>query len=140
MKEATVREPRSSKAAKEQTQQVVEKKPRQKKKPEDEDVPMETYRIEVGREHGAEPKNIVGAIANEAELESRYIGHIKLYDDYSTVDLPVGMPNEIFAHLQKVWVCGRPLKISRVAPDTASTRHFKADKKAGKGQPKKRQA
>ncbi|MGD2118180.1 MAG: DEAD/DEAH box helicase [Chromatiales bacterium] len=136
-KEAVERAPRVSKVAAEQVPEAVEKKPRKKKKAEDEEVPMETFRIEVGRTHNAEPKNIVGAIANEAELESRYIGHIKLYDDYSTVDLPVGMPDETFAHLQKVWVCGRPLKISRLAPDA---RRFKAEKKPRKSQRKKHQA
>jgi ATP-dependent RNA helicase DeaD len=73
---------------------------------------MVRYRIEAGREHGVQPKHIVGAIANEAGIESRYIGHIKLYDTYSTVDLPAGMPKEIFRHLQKVWVCGRRLQLS----------------------------
>ncbi len=70
------------------------------------------YRIEVGRDHGVQPKNIVGAIANEAELDSRNIGGIKLYDGYSTVELPDGMPKEVFRHLQSVWVCGRQLLIS----------------------------
>jgi ATP-dependent RNA helicase DeaD len=76
---------------------------------------MERYRIEVGREHGVQPKNVVGAIANEAGLESRYIGHIKLYDTFSTVDLPKGMSKEIFQHLRSVWVCGRQLRISPFA-------------------------
>jgi ATP-dependent RNA helicase DeaD len=57
----------------------------------------------------------VGAIANEADLDSRYIGHIRLFDTYSLVDLPQGMPPEVFRHLQSVWVCGRQLRISRVA-------------------------
>jgi ATP-dependent RNA helicase DeaD len=70
------------------------------------------YRIEVGRDHGVQPKNIVGAIANEAGLDSRDIGHIKLYDSFSTVELPEGMPKELFQHLQKVWVCGRQLQMS----------------------------
>jgi ATP-dependent RNA helicase DeaD len=76
---------------------------------------MEHYRIEVGREHGAQPKNIVGAIANEAGLDSRHIGHIKLYDTFSTVDLPKDMPKSVFKHLQKVWVCGQRLQLSLVS-------------------------
>ena len=72
---------------------------------------MIRYRIAVGRDHGVLPKNIVGAIANEAGLDNRNIGHIKLYDAYSTVDLPEGMPREVFKHLQGVWVCGRQLRI-----------------------------
>ncbi len=76
------------------------------------DSGMVRYRIEVGREHGIQPKNVVGAIANEAGIESQYIGHIKLYDTYSTVDLPEGMPKDIFRHLKNVWVCNRKLSIS----------------------------
>ena len=73
---------------------------------------MERYRIEVGLEHGVQAKNIVGAIANEAELDSQHIGQLRLYDTYSTVDLPEGMPKEVHKHLRKVWVCGRQLEIS----------------------------
>ncbi len=78
---------------------------------------LETYRIEVGHQHGVKPGNIVGAIANEAELDSQNIGRIEIFDDYSLVDLPEGMPKEIFRELQKVWVCGQQLRISRL--DTA---------------------
>jgi ATP-dependent RNA helicase DeaD len=78
------------------------------------DVDMVRYRIAVGREHGVAPRQIVGAIANEAGIEGRHIGHIKLFDDHSTVDLPNGMPKEIFRHLKKVWVCGRQLAIQRI--------------------------
>jgi len=70
------------------------------------------YRIEVGRTHGVEPKHIVGAIANEADIKSRDIGQIKIYNDYSLVDLPRAMPPALFRHLQKVWVCGQQLQIS----------------------------
>jgi len=96
---------------------------------------MVHYRIEVGREHGVQPKNIVGAIANEAGLESQYIGQIKLFDTYSLVDLPEGMPKEVFRHLQKVWVCGRQLRISLADTPPQSerptrTRPSNADAKA----------
>ena len=76
---------------------------------------LETYRVEVGLEHGVKPKNIVGAIANEADLDSRYIGQVQLFDTYSLVDLPEGMPKEVFKHLRKVWVCGRQLWLKRLA-------------------------
>lgn len=74
---------------------------------------METYRIEVGREHGVEPGNIMGAIANEAHIDGRFIGRIVIRDDHSFVDLPSGMPKEIFRELQKVRVAGQKLQISR---------------------------
>ena len=77
------------------------------------DTGMQRYRIEVGNEHGVKPGNIVGAIANEAEIDSEYIGRIEIFDDHSTVDLPEGMPKEIFKHLKSVWVSGQRLQISR---------------------------
>ncbi|WP_303904746.1 DEAD/DEAH box helicase [Thiohalomonas denitrificans] len=76
------------------------------------DAGMQSYRIEVGREHGVQPKHVVGAIANEAGIDSRNIGRIQLYDTYSTVDLPEGLPMELQNHLKKVWVCGRRLNLS----------------------------
>jgi ATP-dependent RNA helicase DeaD len=74
---------------------------------------METYRIEVGREHGVEPGNIMGAIANEAGIEGKFIGRIVIREEHSFVDLPSGMPKEIFRELQKVRVAGQKLQISR---------------------------
>ncbi len=76
------------------------------------DENKERYRIDVGREHGVKPGNIVGAIANEAGLDSEHIGHIAIERTFSLVDLPVGMPKAILMDLKKVRVCGRPLKIS----------------------------
>jgi ATP-dependent RNA helicase DeaD len=75
---------------------------------------LDTYRIEVGHAHGVQPGNIVGAIANEAGLDGRDIGHIDIRDDHSFVDLPVGMPEEIFDNLKAVRVRGVELRISRV--------------------------
>ncbi|HEY0179517.1 MAG TPA: DEAD/DEAH box helicase [Dokdonella sp.] len=77
------------------------------------DVEFETFRIEVGHAHGAKPANIVGAIANEAGLDSKHIGRVDIRDDHSLVDLPAGMPQEIFKHLKKVWVSGQQLRITR---------------------------
>jgi ATP-dependent RNA helicase DeaD len=74
----------------------------------------ETYRIEVGHAQGVQPGNIVGAIANEADIEGRHIGHIDIRDDHSFVDLPEGMPQETFEHLKFVRVRGAELRISRV--------------------------
>lgn len=93
------------------------KPPRQKNTPEFSDQPaegMERYRLEVGMAHGVKAGNIVGAIANEAGLEGQYITQLKIHDEYSTVDLPVGMPKDIFRTLKKTWVSGRRLNISRL--------------------------
>src|SRR5450631_4105118 len=74
----------------------------------------ETFRIEVGSIHGIKPGNIVGAIANEAGIDGVHIGRVDIREDHSFVDLPEGMPKEIFTELQKVRVVGRELRISRV--------------------------
>lgn len=75
---------------------------------------MELFRIEVGHNHDVEPRNIVGAIANEAGLDAQNIGRIDIQDDHSLVELPAGMPKPIFADLKKAWVCGQKLNIARV--------------------------
>ena len=76
---------------------------------------METFRIEVGSVHGIKPGNVVGAIANESGLEGVHIGRVDIREDHSYVDLPEGMPKQIFKELQKVRVAGRELRISRVS-------------------------
>lgn len=76
---------------------------------------METFRIEVGSVHGIKPGNIVGAIANESGIEGVHIGRVDIREDHSYVDLPEGMPKEIFKDLQTVRVVGRELRISRVS-------------------------
>ena len=74
--------------------------------------PMDLYRIEVGRGDGVEVRHIVGAIANEGDINSRYIGHIKLYDDYSTVELPQGMPKELLQQFAKTRVLNKQMQMS----------------------------
>jgi len=76
---------------------------------------MERFRLEVGSQHGVKPGNIVGAIANEAGLDAEHIGQIEIQTDFALVDLPIGMPKEVFQDLRKAWVCGQRLNISRLA-------------------------
>ena len=74
------------------------------------EIAMKRYMVDVGRFHGVKPGQIVGAIANEGGLESKYIGHIDIYGSYSTVDLPE-IPSEIMSVLRNARVCGRKLDI-----------------------------
>lgn len=117
------------------------------------DGPMVRYRLEVGRNDKVKPGDIVGAIANEAGVKSSHIGHIKLHDDFSTVDLPEGMPKEILKHLQQVKICNRPmlLKMDGIAdskagpgkkkkPRIASKKTNPANTEAGKTKVRKRKA
>jgi len=91
-----------------------ERKPRGEGRAKRPNVRHETFRVEVGSQHGVKPGNIVGAIANEAGLDAQYIGRVTINDDHSLVELPEGIPKEIFRDLKKVWVSGRQLQISRV--------------------------
>ncbi|MFL2499586.1 MAG: DEAD/DEAH box helicase [Porticoccaceae bacterium] len=100
------------------------------------EVPMLTYRLEVGKNDSVEPSNIVGAIANEADISSQYIGQIILHDEYSTVDLPDGMPDDVFKTLKKARVRSKALNISienaggNSAPSSRSPRPKKGPKKS----------
>lgn len=81
-------------------------------------VAMELFRIEVGRSDGVKPGNIVGAIANETGIDGEHIARIKIEELYSTVELPAGMPKDLFQALKKVRVAGKPLNISRFDPES----------------------
>ena len=96
---------------------------------------MATFRIEVGHQHGVKPGNIVGAIANEADMPAKYMGRIEIYDDYSTIDLPDDMTQELIDHLKTVWVAGQQLNMTRdgvEAPVAAAPKKKFFKKDAGK--------
>jgi ATP-dependent RNA helicase DeaD len=109
------------------------KKERIARKP---DEGMDTFRIEVGYDHGVKPGNIVGAVANEAGLEAKHIGRIEIFEDHSFIDLPAGMPVDVMQHLKTVWCAGQQLRITRDGepPDTAGKKSF-APRKPHDGKP-----
>ncbi|MEK7704505.1 MAG: DEAD/DEAH box helicase [Myxococcota bacterium] len=78
-------------------------------------VGMDRYRMDVGSSHGVAPRHIVGAIAGESGLPGRDIGRVQIHDDYSLVDLPLGMPPQILRGLQRTWVAKRQLRLTKVA-------------------------
>lgn len=108
--------------------------PRQSKPDRD----MERFRLEVGNDHEVKTNNIVGAIANEAGVDSQYIKNVTIYDKYSTVDLPMGMPHDLFKAMKKVWVSGRQLNITRLRDNSDVSDKAKKDKKSSA--PKKNRA
>lgn len=93
------------------------------------EVEMENFRLAVGYQHEVSPGDIVGAIANEAGVDSAYIGRIELFDDYCTVDLPTGMPKETFQHLKKVRVRQVPLAIERTSSESKGKKPAKKKRK-----------
>lgn len=96
-----------------------ERPPREKRpsRPHPNEPDMDTYRVEVGHLDKIEPRNLVGAIANEAGIESQFIGRITINDDHSLIDLPQGMPKDIFQQLRKVWVNNKQLNMSLATDD-----------------------
>jgi len=113
----------------ERTERVerVERAPVSRAAPRNADVDFashstQTYRIEVGHDHGVKPGNIVGAIANEGGMEAKHIGRIEIFDDHSVLDLPGDMPDDLLQHLKKVWVAGQQLKISLTAERAPAVR------------------
>jgi ATP-dependent RNA helicase DeaD len=83
---------------------------------------MELFHISVGHDHKVKPGNIVGAIANEAGLESQYIGEIKIFGRYSILNLPVGMPKELLNDLKTVEICGQKINIRRYTDEPPARR------------------
>ena len=77
-------------------------------------VHMVKYRVAVGHDHEVQPGDIVGAIANEAEIDSEFIGRIRIFEDHSVIELPDGMPEKTFQQLKQVWVRNQKLDIQRV--------------------------
>jgi ATP-dependent RNA helicase DeaD len=75
--------------------------------------PQATYRLAVGRIHGAQPGNIVGAIANEADLDGSQINGVEICEDHAFVRLPADVPQEALDRLARVRVRGRELALTR---------------------------
>ena len=91
----------------------------------EQDANFETYRIEVGLSNGVQKGDLVGALANEAGLDPGNIGRIQLFQDFGLIDLPTGMPKEIFNSLKKIWVRGQKIGISRDQGRPPDRKNFK---------------
>jgi ATP-dependent RNA helicase DeaD len=78
---------------------------------------MTRYRLDVGWQDGVKPGNIVGAVANEAGIDGEYIGPINIRDSHTLIDLPEGMPSDIYQTLRKTWVAGKRLNLQEAGDD-----------------------
>ena len=95
---------------------------------------MQLYRIEVGRDDGVEVRHIVGAIANEGDISSRYIGNIKLFASHSTIELPKGMPGEVLQHFTRTRILNKPMNMQLLGdaqPHERGERRGGGDRPAG---------
>jgi len=89
---------------------------------------MERFRIEIGRNHGLAAGNLVSIISNKTGLEGRDIQQIAIYDDYTTLDMPTGMPRELFQILKKTKIAGQQIRITRQNAKSASSAGFSKKK------------
>ncbi|MDX8395200.1 MAG: DEAD/DEAH box helicase [Mariprofundaceae bacterium] len=89
----------------------------------------ERFRLEVGESHGAQAGNIVGALANEIGMDVEFIGKVRIFDDYSTIELPEGMPKPVFEALQNVRVAGQKLDITKISSPSGGERGGRDDKR-----------
>lgn len=121
----------SAPVAREQSS-MRDEKPRQRRErartDDGEEVSMERFRIQVGHDQGVTPREIVGAIANEGGIEGRFIGRINIYDDYSTLDLPEGMPEDIFQTLSRTRVKGQPLALQKMSKAEAAAERGRGER------------
>ena len=110
------------------------------------EISLVRYRIDVGYDDNVTPGQLVGAIANTADLSSEYIGQIEIYDNASTVDLPEGMPKDLFKALEQTRVANKPLKLKPLGADDGNDRsysqrpnnHRKRSDRKGSAKPRKR--
>lgn len=143
MMERREREPREKRERGDRNDR--DRAPRSKSLPEEQakalkgqpDVEMQRYMVNVGYDDGLRPGNLVGAVANEADLESRYIGHIEILENFSVIDLPAGMPETTMAVLKKARVCGQALSMREYkeadAPKGDGKRKDRGPKKPHRG-------
>ena len=75
-------------------------------------IDLTTYKLDVGRDNDVQPRNIVGAIANEGNIDSKHICNISIQKDYTLVDLPSNLSPKVINHLKKVWVAGKKLNLT----------------------------
>jgi len=112
------------------------------------EVELIRYKLDVGYEDRVTPGQLVGAIANTADISSEYIGQIEIYDNVSTVDLPEGMPKALFKLLERTRVGNKPLKLRPLGSEEDNQAPYKAKRKKsnqrpdrkGSAQPRKRQS
>ncbi|GAA1825758.1 DEAD/DEAH box helicase [Agromyces salentinus] len=72
---------------------------------------LATYRIAVGRRHKVEPRQIVGALANEGGLRREDFGAIQIRPDFSLVELPADLPRETLERLDGTRISGRLIEL-----------------------------
>jgi len=96
--------------------------------------PLAPYRIEVGRKQRVEPRQIVGALANEGGLSREDFGNIDIRGDHSLVELPAELPGEAWERLRSTRISGKLIELQPA--DRGAAPRSSAAKPAGKKKPR----
>ncbi len=75
--------------------------------------------LRVGKRDGVRPSDLVGAIANEADIPGDAIGDIELFDGFSFVEVPKSMASKIEAALNRTKIRGRDPQATQARPQAA---------------------
>ena len=75
-----------------------------------------TYRISVGKRHKVQPRQIVGAIANEGGLRRNDFGRITIRPGFSLVELPASLPPDVLRKLSKTRISGKLIELTPDQP------------------------
>jgi len=102
---------------------------RAERRPRDPNKRLTSYRIEVGKRHRVEPRQIVGALANEGGLSREDFGHIDIRPEFSLVELPADLPRETLDKLSATRISG---KLIEMRPDSGAPRRDGAERPARK--------
>lgn len=106
---------------------------RSERRPRRDNGEFNTYRFNVGRSQGVRPGDIVGAVANEISVSASDIGQIRLYGDFTHVDLPKNMDKQAFDKLQTVQI-----RRQDISPSLATAEQIQEAKSADQNSQERR--
>lgn len=75
------------------------------------------YRLDVGCQHNIDPEQLLAVIIEESGVDRNRITRLEIRDNYTLVDLPDGMPADIFQLLSEAHIGEHRLNIKRVKPN-----------------------
>ncbi len=117
-----------------------ERRPRREDREDPRNKGKKRFRISVGRDHGVSPGEIVGAIANEGGISGRDIGHIRLFDKFSTVYLPEETAGAVLSTLGEIRIRNQMLELrewrenpSGGAPRRSDRGGYRGNREGGRG-------
>jgi ATP-dependent RNA helicase DeaD len=91
---------------------------RPERRPRPSNSSLVKYRLAVGRRHKVEPRQIVGALANEGGLKREDFGQIDIRPEFSLVELPADLPADTLNRLSGTRIGGKliEMRLDRGAP------------------------